>query len=180
MIRPKDEGVIHFRDVVIFGRQPEHRHRRNALLPQLSSQSNGRQRLVNGIGRSREQPHLLPGDHRHRARDAPADRATPFHCCSPAAPLPAPPGDRRDRRSLCAAAAIAPGIVRIVGVEPRNLVEMVLKIGKQRRGVRDLSVSKTGRLHHEQLSKRSRCGKPAQSLEVITLSNLDGGQTDFG
>ncbi len=36
--------------------------------------------------------------------------------------------------------------------------------------MRDLSVSKTGRLHHEQLSKRSRCGKPAQSSPFFQRS----------
>ncbi len=67
-LRIEHPGVIHFRQVVIFGREPKNRNRGYALLLQMLRQFHRRQSFKDRVRRSREQTHLLAGHHRDRAR----------------------------------------------------------------------------------------------------------------
>ncbi len=63
----KPGRVADFLQVVIFRRHPEDGHRAHARSRQFFGQLNRRQRLVNGVGRSAEQSHLLSGYDRDSA-----------------------------------------------------------------------------------------------------------------
>ena len=160
MIRTEYERMVYFRDVVVLGCKPKHRDRGDALLAQLRSQSNSGQSFINGVGRSRKQPHLLPGHYSQSSGPSQQVERSAF------AVARAQRGYQRPTAvvgigDLLRSGGVAPAIVRIVCVEPCDLVEVILKIGKQRRVMGDFRVSKTGRLHHEQRSKSNRCAKRA-------------------
>ena len=57
----RHEQVIHFGQIMIFCRQPKNGYCVYAPLRQIARHTNGRKRFINAIGRSAEQPHLLPG-----------------------------------------------------------------------------------------------------------------------
>ncbi len=65
--RAKHPGVIHFGEIVILGGQPEHGHRRDALIAELPRHVRRRHGLINGVRRAGKQSDLLAGDDGHGA-----------------------------------------------------------------------------------------------------------------
>ena len=63
----RKETMIHFRKIVVFGREPENRDGVYAAFGQFARHMNGRERLVNAVSGPAEQSDLLPGHHSDRA-----------------------------------------------------------------------------------------------------------------
>ena len=57
--------MIHFREIVIFCREPKNRHRGDAARGELSRHVSRRDGFVDGVSRTGEQSHLLSGHHRY-------------------------------------------------------------------------------------------------------------------
>ena len=67
----RKEGMIHFLEVMILGRQPENRNGVHAALGQFAGHVTGRERFINAVGGPAEQSNLLPRDYRVRAISQP-------------------------------------------------------------------------------------------------------------
>ena len=68
MLRVEDPGVIDLGEIVVFGGQPEDRHRRNAVVGEPRGQLDRVQNFVNGVAGPGKQADLLSGDNRDGAR----------------------------------------------------------------------------------------------------------------
>ena len=104
VFRVENPGVVHFREIVIFGGQPEDRNGRNSVGGQPLRPVSRRAEPCKWCSRAGKQPHLLAGHYRHCPglrqpfeRRAHADSA-------PATRRPAPPGAPSEN-SICRAAA---------------------------------------------------------------------------
>lgn len=61
-------GVVDLVEIVILGGQPEDGHGAHATVAQLAGELGGGERLVDRIGRTGEEAHLLAGDDGHGVR----------------------------------------------------------------------------------------------------------------
>ena len=66
VIRAEDPGVVHLREIVILGGQPEDRNRGQSVVGEPRGQLHRVQHLINGVAGAGKQPHLLAGHHGHR------------------------------------------------------------------------------------------------------------------
>ena len=64
-LRGEEGGVVDLLEVVILARQPEDGNGRRSFPRQFFGQVNGRERLVDTVGRPTEKSHLLTGDDGH-------------------------------------------------------------------------------------------------------------------
>src|SRR5438309_182781 len=159
-----DLAMVHFFVVVIFTCDPEYRHSFDALVAQTSGELDHRERLVDSVQRSGEQPGLLTRNNCNRAgmtkhldmlerqlgrTGSPVDS---LECIG--YPLAI------ELLSSNAACVIRKRLDRppVVGVEPRDLWIVVQKIIKQPSRTRDLS-------------EPERIGQPvSSSFKILTIS----------
>ena len=98
--------------------------------------------FVDGVGWAGKKADLLAGDHGYRTFPGEQIQGRSF-----ALGLAIGASKRRNQGGTTFGRILDAGARALI--KRRNPVKMILKIGKQRRCVRDLSVSKTGRLHDD-------------------------------
>ena len=127
----EDPGVIDFREIVIFGGQPEDRDGRNAVLGEPFGQPRGMERFVNGVGRTGKETHLLAGHHRYGARLGQPRQRLALQGFAPVAPRPAPRAVHPEDRDLARRRLVRFQVAQWMAIEGGGAVRMIEHVRKK-------------------------------------------------